>query len=144
MTTLLHFCHSQQSARLVLRPESWRAVPTSPCGSPVSASSPLVGIAFQGWTETIACSRLVPVLFIGGQGALEGIKCPWEDRSQLPSPEQPPLLPPHPLSSTLPSWKGAEAETEASEKQHHGVSLRAWSASYLQGPAQNGNVGPPC
>lgn len=44
MTALLHVCHSKQSTRLVVRPESWRTVPTcavSPC--------PLPGLMSTGW-----------------------------------------------------------------------------------------------
>lgn len=43
MTTLLHFCQSQQSARLVLRPESGLAVPT--CALWVSS----MGVLSSDW-----------------------------------------------------------------------------------------------
>lgn len=144
MTTLLYLCQSQRRARRVLRPEARLAVPTCT----LWASS--VNILPSGWNCLSGVDGDHVILSAGASvvrrlsGGSEGIQCPWDVRSQLTTPKQPPLLPPQPLSSTPPGWKRAEAETEAPEKQHHGDSLRAWSASYLQGPAQNKNAGPPC
>lgn len=106
MTTLLHFCQLQQSARQVLRPERCLAAPT--CTQWVSS----IGVLSSDWNclsgvmETVPFSPLVPVLSVGCQGASEGIRCPWEVRSQLTTPEQRP----HPCASPAPLFSSSRLE----------------------------------